>query len=124
MLEAHFLATAQIIVYAGAVMVLVVFVLMLLNVKTEARQTNTILFLSTSGIAAIAFLWIALPVFAKVFTHFDSKSSEVVGTVAGVGTLLYTKYLFAFELASVLIVAAIVGAVMLAKRKGGQIGSN
>lgn len=119
MLDAHFLAVAQIIVYAGAIMVLFVFVIMLLNLKVETlsqRQTG----LSIIGLVVGAlFLALVVPIVEHAFRDFAVAQPSVEGTVKSVGHLLYSEYLYPFEIASVLIIAAIVGAVMLAKRAGG-----
>ena len=114
-LNAHFLAVAQIVVYAGAIMVLVVFVLMLLSSKEEHVDKNRIYYLVFGGIVAAVF---ALGLFSrlKVFSGAD-VSKSLSGTVLVMGKLLYTGYVFPFEAASIVILAAIAGAILLAKRK-------
>jgi len=126
LLEAHFLATVQIIVYAGAIVVLILFVLMLLNVKVEPRSKREGISIAVAVVTGFAFLLYIVPMLAEVFDTFRGgelerigvHSGTAVGTVRSVGRLLYTKYVFTFEVASLLIMAAIVGAVMLAKRRG------
>jgi NADH-quinone oxidoreductase subunit J len=117
MLDAHFLMAVQIIVYAGAIMVLVVFVIMLLNQKVEVPDWKTHPMLVIGGlVGAGAFVAVC----TKVFAGYKSPASDIspiVGSVESIGQLLYGKYLFLFEAASILIMAAIVGAVMLAKRR-------
>ena len=117
MLEAHFLMAVQIIVYAGAIMVLVVFVIMLLNTKVEEPDWRSHPMLIVGGtVGALAFIAVC----AKVFIGYNkpvSDISPIIGSVESIGQLLYGKYLFLFEVASILIMAAIVGAVMLAKRR-------
>lgn len=120
MLDAHFLATAQIVVYAGAVMVLVVFVIMLLNLKVEAAGTGTVAYAVLGGVAAVLFLAVLAPILLDTFSVFDKTQPVVIGSVKAMGKELYTRFLFPFELASILIVAAIVGAVMLAKNRGAK----
>ena len=116
MLDAHFLATVQVVVYAGAIMVLVMFLLMLLNFKLEKPKTMGIFLLVLSGITGFAFLYLVIPIINDSFKVFPDVDKNVVGTVRSMGELLYTKYVFPFEAASILILAAMVGAVMIGKR--------
>jgi NADH-quinone oxidoreductase subunit J len=116
MLDAHFLAAVQIIVYAGAVMVLVIFVLMLLNIQVEAHQRRPLGLLVAGGMLGAGFLYTVVPLLLQAFSSFPDASHTQDGSVKNVGQVLYTDYVFQFEAASLLIMAAIVGAVMLAKR--------
>ena len=117
LLDAHFLMVVQIIVYAGAIMVLVIFVLMLLNAKTEDLDWKKHPLLYGGGlVGAGAFVAVCVKAFDG-FKKSIGPVDHVVGTVEAIGQLLYGKYLFLFEAASILIMAAIVGAVMLAKRR-------
>lgn len=117
MLDAHFLATVQIIVYAGAIMVLVVFVLMLLNLKIEQPKPVNTLYWAVGALSGIGLLVFMVPALNQVFRVFPDPVQPLVGSAQAIGKILYTKYVFAFEAASILIMAAIVGAVMIAKRK-------
>ena len=120
-LDAHFLAAAQIIVYAGAIMVLFLFVIMLLNLKIE-HSHSSVLFNAFSWIGGI----ILAVVLGKVMLHGIQTSSgaplefnsspQGIGGVEEIGKLLFTDYIFPFETSSLLLIAAIVGAVMLGKR--------
>ncbi|MCB0310415.1 MAG: NADH-quinone oxidoreductase subunit J [Bdellovibrionales bacterium] len=117
LMDAHFLATVQIIVYAGAIMVLVVFVLMLLNVKTEPVSGKEVAYTVVGSLVGATFF---LTIIANLRSQYlQSDQVPPVGGVKEIGALLYTRYLFPFEAASILIMAAIVGAVLLAKRKYG-----
>jgi NADH-quinone oxidoreductase subunit J len=116
MLDAHFLSAVQITVYAGAIMVLVLFVVMLLNLKVEQPKPIGLLYLGIGIAAALGFAVIMIPVLATVFTAVTDPIAPLNGTARDIGRLLYTQYLFPFEIASVLIFVAIVGAVMIAKR--------
>ncbi|MDP9404084.1 MAG: NADH-quinone oxidoreductase subunit J [Actinomycetota bacterium] len=121
--EAHFLAAVQVIVYAGAIVVLFLFVIMLLGVdrrenvaREELRGQRPIAFLL--GIATIAEF-----VLLTRGTSWVTGAESVVGPASGPGanveTLarsLFTRYLLAFEITSVLLVIAVVGAVVLARR--------
>ena len=116
MLEAHFLAAVQIVVYAGAIMVLVLFVVMLLNVKVEKVRPIGKWYLTAGIVCLVGFLAILLPVLQTLFVVFPDSVLPLVGGAQEMGRMLYTEYLFPFEIASVLIFVAIVGAVMVAKR--------
>ena len=119
MLGAFFLAALQVLLYAGAVLVLFLFVIMLLNLEPEALARMRLFTLRTFGMAAAAALCFQL------FRSFQSPSGEPPlhevaspsGTVESIGRLLFVNYLLPFELASFLILAAIIGAVTLAKQK-------
>lgn len=115
-LGAHFLAAVQIIVYAGAIMVLVLFVLMLLNVKVERPKPIGRGSIAMGILGAIGLLWFMLPALNSAFKVFPDAVTPVEGGAKEMGQLLYTSYLFPFEAASVLIMVAIAGAVMIAKR--------
>ncbi len=113
-LDAHFLAASQIIVYAGAIMVLVVFVIMLLSLTGEERKPFSILFVVSSVLGGAGLAALLVPLLEAHFPTGQGLGAE--GTVEAMGTLLFSQYVYPFELASVLILAAIVGAVMLARR--------
>ena len=119
LLKAQFIAAIQIIVYAGAIIVLFVFVIMLLNVRSEESRLDRFTFLK----------WIVTPSVAVLFASSffvirtselervaESSASAVVGTTERIGRDLFTEYLLPFEAASVLIMMAIVGALVLAQR--------
>lgn len=121
-LDAHFLAVAQVIVYTGAIMVLVMFVLMLLNSKAEAPRWTSWAYLVAGGIFALLLFWQFAGLFASGRRVFEMKAGPALsGSIAAVGRLLYTDYIFPFEVVSVLILAAIAGAYWLAKgQRGGR----
>jgi len=121
MLQAQTLAALQVIVYAGAIMVLFVFVIMLLNLKAEEGMRVG---MGPQRWAAIGFgaAFAALMFWALRHRHgsafVEPKAFvEGFGTARDLGTLLFSDYLFATEAASVLLLAAMVGAVLLAKRR-------
>lgn len=121
MLQAQVLAALQVIVYAGAIMVLFVFVVMLLNLKAEeglrlgggAQRAAAVLV--GAAFAGLMF-WAIRNRRGRPFFAPDVPI-DGFGTARELGWLLYGKYLFAFEAASILLVAAMVGAVVLAKRR-------
>jgi NADH-quinone oxidoreductase subunit J len=117
MLDAHFLAVVQVIVYAGAIMVLFLFVIMLLNIKIEAAKRYGTAILMSAGVIGALFIGLLVKLFSAGFAGVADPSQELSGGVREIGQILYTKYVFTFEAASLLIIAAIVGAVMLAKRR-------
>ncbi len=116
-LDAHFLAVAQVIVYAGAIMVLFVFVLMLLNVKREETKPLSRFLTVFASVAGIGFIVIFARYGELVFGSIERAAPPVVGSVAAIGKLLYTRYTYPFEVASILIIVALAGAVMLARRQ-------
>lgn len=121
MLEAPFMAAIQIIVYAGAIMVLFVFVIMLLNVRTEsARRGKHALFLGVmTGILLLIQTWyiIGKSSFIGMQGKIDSALIAKEGHTELIGKSLFTDFLLPFEITSILLLAAIVGAVILSKKK-------
>ncbi len=119
-LAAPFIAAVQVIVYAGAIMVLVVFVIMLLNVEAEERPMRLRSLIPIAvGLAAILFaetVFIIFFVQASPATPTDNISN--VGLTSSIGAGLFTSYLLPFEITSVLLLMAIVGAMSLARRGG------
>jgi len=116
-LDAHFIGVVQILVYAGAIMVLILFVIMLLNLgRQEEGVARNALTKSIGALLTGVLVVIALGLYHRVGPVEVTAPVASFGAARGVGTLLFTKYLLPFEIASVLLVAAIVGAVMLAKR--------
>ena len=118
LLRAHFLAVIQLMVYAGAIMVLVIFVIMLLDLtdkEMEKDRLPTVRFVSMMVLAGLclAGLW-------GVFLSIPGKNMVMhsdFGTIEAVGWILFRDYLLPFEVASILLLAAIVGAVVMAKRR-------
>jgi len=120
MLAAPFIAAVQVIVYAGAIMVLVVFVIMLLNVEDEEPRRKRLGFLVPTAIvlAAILIAETAFVLYAVQDSPYTPRHGvSNVGLTASVGTGLFTKYLLPFEVTSVLLLMAIVGSMSLARRR-------
>ncbi len=119
-LASPFIAAVQIIVYAGAIMVLVVFVIMLLNAEEEARRPYRLKFLipAAVGMATVLIAEAAFMLTVGGASRPDPQPPLVaeVGLTASVGTGLFTEYLLPFEVTSVLILMALVGAITLARR--------
>jgi NADH-quinone oxidoreductase subunit J len=114
--QAHFLAAVQVIVYAGAVVVLFVFVIMLINVPEDRMPVERATTTRVLGVLAAGFFILESAVLARRFSMPIGPAAEV-GTVEAVGRALFTDYLLAFEITSVLLLAAVIGAIALAKRK-------
>jgi NADH-quinone oxidoreductase subunit J len=125
LLDAPFVAVTQIIVYAGAIMVLFLFVVMLLNVPREEAllpKWGPTVITRRIGVAlaialAIELIW-ALSRLSAVAPP-DAEGAATLQSVRELGRALYTRHAFAFEATSVLILVAMVGAVVLARREGG-----
>jgi NADH-quinone oxidoreductase subunit J len=119
MLGAQFIAAAQVIVYAGAIMVLFVFVIMLLNAGAERPTRGSIM----APVVGVPLLTMLLAVMAyALWRIFPGEASVRFGDFAGggpadVGRALFTTYLLPFEITSVLVLIAIVGAVVLAYKE-------
>jgi NADH-quinone oxidoreductase subunit J len=124
LLDAPFVAVIQIIVYAGAIMVLFLFVVMLLNAPVEDTEYDQHVhpLIRRGAMRAGAFLAIGLV--AELVWALTRRGGEsgvfpggAVTSVRTIGRLLFTEYAFAFEVTSILILTAMVGAVMLARRE-------
>jgi len=124
LLEAHFLAAIQIIVYAGAIMVLFLFVIMLLNLGhdyTSDLKGGLLAILSFAAIGGIGGVLVLnmrgedLPVVAAGGRAIDAAIREH-GVVGAIAEPLYTTYVVPFEITGILLLVAIVGALVLAKR--------
>jgi len=121
LLEAQFVAAVQVIVYAGAIMVLFLFVLMLLGTGNEVAITERLR--GQRPAAVLLSLGLLVAVVAAIFAGvFDAEPASLAaanegGNVQAVGRLLFTRYTFAFETAGILLVVAAVGALVLGKRQ-------
>ena len=121
-LNAEFLAAIQIIVYAGAIMVLYLFVIMLLNLRKEVTEVRFVKqWPSALGVAAVLGL-ILVTVLSKIkivapLGEYSIEAVRSVGSIMTIGKVLYTQYLLPFEIASIILLVAIIGAVVLAKKR-------
>lgn len=120
LLQAQFLAMIQIVVYAGAIMVLFLFVIMLLNLDDEPGLFNRIrvkyLFAFLVGAVIFGQILYALGGVTDLLPSL-SENMEYVGTVEAVGEVMYTNYLMPFEMTAILLTAAVVGALLIAQYK-------
>ncbi len=123
LLEAQFIAAVQMIVYAGAIMVLFLFVIMLLNIKGDEESKRSFPFRKIPailmGIALLTVICIILK--SKLLQGkqdvYTVAQIESIGNTQLIGNLLFTDYLLPFEITSILLFVAAIGAIMLAKRK-------
>ena len=131
MLNAPFVASVHLIVYAGAIMVLFLFVIMLLNLQKDApREGGKFLRRALGAALTLAFLAELGALFA--FKFYDQQNvvpasavagvgvgtgEVVVGSTRAIGAELFTKYLLPFEIASVVLLVAMIGAVVIGKKK-------
>jgi NADH-quinone oxidoreductase subunit J len=115
-LNAEFLAVIQVIVYAGAIMVLFLFVIMLLNLRDEQGVTRSDLRRGVAFLLGAAFI----AELVLVFRSFQNKPLNTgtfpYGKVEPVGEQLMTQYLFPFEMISVILIAALIGAIIVARK--------
>jgi NADH-quinone oxidoreductase subunit J len=115
LLHAFFLAAVQVLVYAGAVMVLFLFVIMLLDLRAEERRKINRFGVIAGCLCVAAILAISFSALSR--TSLVSVANPIVeGATASLGTLLFTKYLLPFEIVSVLLLVAMVGVVLLSKK--------
>jgi NADH-quinone oxidoreductase subunit J len=117
-LRAQFVALLQVIVYAGAILVLIVFVIMLLNLRDDARQRGSGVVQRWLGpLLALAFaILLGRALLSGAAGSFPAPPAGF-GTVEAVGRELFTRFFYPFEVISLLLIVAMVGAVLLAKRK-------
>ena len=120
-LNAEFIAAIQVIVYAGAILVLFLFVVLLLNLKEELKidrfigswPAAIVIASATFVIVSIAFRSLVLAPPGKYTVAFIQQGTHT----KVLGQLLYTEFLFPFEIASLILLVAVIGAIVLAKRK-------
>jgi len=124
LLNSQFIAIIQVMIYAGAIMMLVVFVIMLLSVEEEER-TYKVRFSPGKavgmGLGAILFValivGVAVRVLPGMWGEFPPERVAQIGDINAVAGLLFTRFLFPFEVASIVILVGIVGAVILSKKE-------
>jgi NADH-quinone oxidoreductase subunit J len=125
LLDAHFIAALQVLVYAGAIMVLFLFVIMLLNIgrmaPSDIRGAGGKVIALVGGLLVLAELWalrqVTLPQTLALPGDVVPRMVEQQGVIHAVAKPLFEQYVIPFEITSVMLLAAVVGAVVLAKRK-------
>ena len=119
LLEAYFVAVLEIIVYAGAIMVLFLFVIMLINVGKETAATALIL--KAKALPFVLVVLFSLNIIILILWRNEglhqSNTISSVGSITAIGQALFTKYLLPFEIASLLLLVALIGTVYLAKKR-------
>lgn len=122
LLNAQFLAVVNIIVYAGAIMVLFLFVIMFLNLKKETEPPAKSKLIRFAAVISGGLLLLVIVASLKSLEPYKVQGNvrSDIGLVENLGKVLYNDFLLPFELASVLFLMAMVGAVMLGKREGGE----
>jgi NADH-quinone oxidoreductase subunit J len=124
LLDSPFTAVTQIIIYAGAIMVLFLFVVMLLNVTREDALAQALgptgmkIGAVLSLVLGVEIVW-ALSEIGLTWFGEDAATTHAVSDVGRIGAMLFTKYAFAFEATSILILVAMVGAIVLARKEIG-----
>jgi NADH-quinone oxidoreductase subunit J len=119
MLYAPFVAGVQIILYAGGIMVLFLFVIMLVSIDRSMKDRQFNSQWIVGAIAAIALGGLFIAVYMKGMDIFPDHALSIVenDNTQNVATMLYGQYMFAFEIASLLLLVAIIGAVVMAKKR-------
>jgi len=121
-LNAEFLAAIQIIIYAGAILVLFLFVIMLLNLKQEEKvKKYQSQWPISAGIAIVFAIFLSM-ILGKITVmpplgEYSIEAIKAKGSMMTIGMVLYTKYLLPFEIASLVLLVALIGAVVLAKKR-------
>jgi NADH-quinone oxidoreductase subunit J len=121
MLGAYMIAALQILLYAGAVLVLFLFVIMLLNLAPDALARTRVF--TWRGVGALAAVWLCVTLATILRSPGETPPPAAVppeGSVEAIGRALFTTYLLPFELTSLLILAAIIGAVTLTRQRSGE----
>ena len=119
MLYAPFVAGVQIILYAGGIMVLFLFVIMLVNLERSQKEEQFNKQWLVGLVAAVALGALLMAIYLKGGTLFTEHIAQPVenSNTQQIGVMLYGNYMFAFEIASLLLLVAIIGAVVMAKKR-------
>jgi NADH-quinone oxidoreductase subunit J len=116
LLHAFFLAAVQILVYAGAVMVLFLFVIMLLDLKEEERRKINLFGLGAGLVSVGAVAAILIRLMTKTSPGVGLAAPTLEGDTISLGTTLFSKFLLPFEILSLLLLVAMVGVILLSKK--------
>jgi NADH-quinone oxidoreductase subunit J len=124
LLNSQFIAIVQVMIYAGAIMMLVIFVIMLLNVEEEEKKHKiTVSPAQVIGVVLVLILFaqliygVGVQVLPGEWGEFTPERLAQIGDIKAVAGLLFTKFLFPFEIASILLLVGIIGAVILSKKE-------
>lgn len=118
LMNAQFLAIVHIVVYAGAIMVLFLFVIMLMNLNEDTEPQRTWLTKIIAGVAGGMLLFVLVgSLKGAEQMQLSSYGASQIGLVKNLGKVLFSEFLFPFEIASILLLAALVGAIMIGKKE-------
>ena len=118
LLNAQFLAVVHIVVYAGAIMVLFLFVIMLMNLNEDTEPQKTLISKIIAGcIGGVLLVVMVGSLKGAEQMQLQQGGASQIGMVKNLGKVLFGEFLFPFEIASVLLLAAMVGAILLAKKE-------
>jgi NADH-quinone oxidoreductase subunit J len=119
LLEAEFLAIVLVLVYVGAVMVLFLFVVMMLDIDTDKLRENFWGYLPVASLVGVVIVLEMAAVLWRSFLSFDQQAVNAgnIGGTKELGILIYTKYIYGFEIAAAILLVAIIAAVALTLRK-------
>lgn len=117
LLNAQFLAVVHIVVYAGAIMVLFLFIIMLMNLNTESEPRKHIISRVVAAVIGGMLLFVMVGALRGAETiQIAQRGATQIGLVKNLGNVLFKEFLFPFEIVSILLLAALVGAIMIGKR--------
>jgi len=117
LLNAQFLAIVNIIVYAGAIMVLFLFVIMLMNLNADVEPQKGQLVQLAGVISGGVLFLVVLAAIKSTVPQYIDKTSNDIGLITNLGKVLFTKYVLPFEISSVLFLSAMIGAVVIGKKE-------
>lgn len=118
LLNAQFLAVVHIVVYAGAIMVLFLFVIMMMNLNQDTEPQKTVISKIVAAVAGGLLLFVMVGALRGTEQlQIKQYGHSEIGLVKNLGQVLFTEFLFPFEIASVLLLAAMVGAIMIGKKE-------
>lgn len=120
LLDAPFIAVIQIIIYAGAVMVLFIFVIMMINLKEGLPPERKRWTMGLSFIIGIVLVIELILAVTGALSPAQAPGAAELSNPANLGKLLFTEYLYPFEITSLLIIAVLVGAIVLVKKKDNE----
>jgi NADH-quinone oxidoreductase subunit J len=121
LMNAQFLAIVNIIVYAGAIMVLFLFVIMLMNLNADVEpQKSRLVQLAAIISGGILFLIVLAALKSTNFSGEVDRTATDIGLVKQLGMTLFTKYVLPFEISSVLFLSAMIGAIVIGKKEPAQ----
>ena len=117
LLNAQFLAIVNIIVYAGAIMVLFLFVIMLMNLSKDTEPQKSKWLKMAGAVAGGSLLLVLIAALRSTEANMSDLSSGEIGLINNLGKVLFSQYVVPFEISSILFLSAMVGAVVIGKRE-------